>query len=41
VVTLERISETELVLDLTWSKTTLGSGREASIQGAHTFVFNK
>jgi hypothetical protein len=41
VVTLESISETELVLDLTWSKTTLGSGREASIQGAHTFVFNK
>ena len=41
VVTLESISETELVLNLTWNKTTLGGGREASLQGDHTFVLGK
>jgi len=39
--TLNAISETELTLTLTWSKTTLGSGRVASIQGVHTFVLGK
>jgi hypothetical protein len=41
VVTLNAITETELTLTLTWSKTTLGGGRVASIQGVHTFVLGK
>lgn len=40
-VSVAEISERELTLKLVWSKTTLGSGRVASIQGNHVFVFGK
>ncbi|MBI3221237.1 MAG: hypothetical protein HYZ44_17135 [Bacteroidetes bacterium] len=40
-ITVAAISETELTLQLMWSKTTLGSGRVESIQGNHTFTFGK
>jgi hypothetical protein len=40
-VTLNDISENELTLELTWTKTTLGGGRGVSTSGNHTFVFSK
>lgn len=40
-VTVEAISETALILSLTWSKTTLGKGRNQSITGKHVFIFSK
>lgn len=40
-VTVDAVSETTLTLKLNWSKSTLGGGREASIQGNHTFTFSK
>ena len=39
--TVAEISASELTLKLMWSKTTLGSGRGASTQGNHVFVFGK
>lgn len=41
VVGISSISETSLVLTLTWDKTTLGTGRVNSVKGAHTFTFTK
>lgn len=41
IVFVEAISETSLTLSLTWTKTTLGSGREQSVEGDHVFVLTK
>ena|SRR5688572_10836736 len=41
VVTIEEISESGLVLSLTWTKTTLSGGRENSIAGKNVFSFGK
>lgn len=35
------ITDTSLKLGLTWSKSTVGSGRVSSISGAHVFNFGK
>lgn len=40
-VTITSISESSLVLTLTWSKTTLGKGRSSSVAGVHAFSFTK
>jgi hypothetical protein len=40
-VTLGTITETALVLNMNWDKTTLGSGRSRSVSGNHTFTFTK
>jgi hypothetical protein len=40
-VSVDKISADELVLSLTWSKNTFGSGRESSISGNHVFTFVK
>jgi|SRR5687768_12352817 len=40
-VTIQTISSTKLVLALVWSKTTLGSGRSASISGDYVLEFTK
>jgi hypothetical protein len=40
-VTINTISETNLVLSLAWSKTTLGKGRVSSFKGQHVFSFTK
>lgn len=40
-VSVAEISANELTLKLMWSKTTLGSGRVASTQGNHVFIFGK
>jgi hypothetical protein len=40
-VTISTITETSLVLGLTWSKTTLGKGRVDSFSGQHVFTFTK
>jgi hypothetical protein len=40
-VTVQALSESALTLKLSWNKTTLGSGREASLQGSYVFVFRK
>jgi hypothetical protein len=37
VVTIQEATATSLKLALTWSKTTLGSGRTESLSGAHVF----
>lgn len=39
VVEITEVADKKLVLDLTWTKTTLGSGRVASVAGEHTFTF--
>lgn len=41
VVTIESLGNTSLVLSLTWTKTTLGAGRERSVSGVHVFEFRK
>jgi len=41
LVTIETITDSGLVLSLTWSKTTLGKGRTQSTSGKHVFVFIK
>ena len=41
VVTLQEVTDTSLKLALTWSKTTLGSGRIESVSGQHVFSFGK
>jgi hypothetical protein len=40
-VTIDAVSATSLTLSLTWSKTTLGNGRNESISGRHVFNFAK
>ena len=41
VVAIDTITETGLTLSLTWTKTTFGGGRTASISGKNVFVFGK
>jgi hypothetical protein len=41
LVTIETATTNSLVLKLDWDETTLGSGRVASVEGAHTFNFTK
>ena len=41
VVTLQEVTDTSLKLALTWTKTTLGSGRIESVSGQHVFSFGK
>ncbi len=38
VVSITQLEQKKLVLALTWNKTTLGSGRISSVEGAHTFT---
>jgi hypothetical protein len=40
-IKIEEATETSLKLSLTWSKTTLGSGRMESVKGLHVFTFRK
>jgi hypothetical protein len=35
------VTESELILELNWSETTLGGGRTASIEGVHTFTLTR
>ncbi len=37
-VSIVELEQKKLVLELTWDKTTLGSGRMASVDGRHTFT---
>lgn len=37
-VSIIELEQKKLVLELTWDKTTLGSGRIASVDGRHTFT---
>ena len=39
IVTIQSISDTSLVMSLTWTKTTLGQGRVQSIPGRYVFTF--
>ena len=41
LITIETAISSNLVLKLDWDETTLGSGRVASVEGAHTFNFTK
>lgn len=41
LITIDAVTEDGLVLSLSWSKTTLGKGRTASVNGKHVFVFLK
>jgi hypothetical protein len=41
MVTIESVSNTQLRLGLTWTKTTIGAGRIKSVSGAHVFEFTK
>jgi hypothetical protein len=40
-VTINEISDTRLVLSLTWTKTTLGGGRANSLSGKNVFTLTK
>ena len=40
VMDIRSITEAQLKLELTWSKTTMGGGRTSSIAGKHVFTFN-
>jgi hypothetical protein len=40
-VTLDAISESQLVLSLKWESTSFGSGRSTSLSGVHKFTFTK
>lgn len=40
-VAIDAISDNTLVLSLTWSKRTLGNGREKSVSGRHVFNLRK
>jgi hypothetical protein len=40
-VTLESLADTAITISLTWSKTTLGTGRAESIAGKHIFSLTK
>ena len=40
-VTIDEVTDTKLVLSLTWAGTTYGPGRVTSVAGEHKFTFNK
>lgn len=40
-ITIETLTDNELVLSLNWTKTTLGKGRVESVAGKHVFSFTK
>lgn len=40
-ITISSITATQLDLELSWTETTLGSGRVSSVGGKHRFVFVK
>ena len=40
-IAIGNVSESALSLSLVWDKTTLGGGREESIEGNHVFTFGK
>lgn len=40
-VAINNADENQLILTLTWTETTLGSGREKSVEGEHVFTFVK
>jgi hypothetical protein len=40
-ISITEISETRLVLAMLWDKTTLGSGREKSVEGQHVLTFGR
>jgi hypothetical protein len=40
-ITIDEATTTKLVLRLTWSKTTIGLGRTASVKGVNVFTFGK
>lgn len=40
-ITLQELTDTSLKTAFSWSKTTLGSGRAASVSGQHIFTFSK
>ncbi len=41
VITITEVTDTKLVLTLTWATTTLGSGRVESVKGSNVFTFGK
>jgi hypothetical protein len=41
VVTIDEVTEATLILSLTWTENTLGSGRIQSVEGEHVFVMTK
>jgi len=40
-IKLVEVSTSKLVLQLTWTKSTIGPGRVSSLSGSHTFTFGK
>lgn len=38
-VTIESLTDTQLIISLHWDETTLGQGRVRSVEGDHTFEF--
>jgi len=40
-VSIDQIADSQLVLSLTWNKTTLGAGRQASVSGKHVYTLVK
>jgi hypothetical protein len=40
-VTITEVTDTKLVLTLTWATTTLGGGRVESVKGINVFTFAK
>ncbi len=40
-VSVDQITDAQLVLSLTWNKTTLGGGRTSSVSGKHVYTFVK
>lgn len=41
MISVVEITETNLVLSMLWTKTTLGGGREKSVEGQHVFTFGR
>lgn len=41
VVDLQSVSQIELILAFRWNKTTLGGGRDRSLEGDHVFVLGR
>lgn len=41
IVTLTEVTDSNLKMSLTWSKTTFGAGRTSSIKGKHEFVMGR
>jgi hypothetical protein len=41
VVTIKEITESQLTLSLSWTKSTLGAGRIESVAGVHSFTLTK